>query len=465
VKAPLLVMSPTDDAEQWRSAIDPKSGKTYWYHRVNRISTWIKPPFMPDLLSSPAASSSTSSPLLRQVAHQNRGPNVEKLTDHQYTSDLVANADRSTEENKSSDVVVESQNELSGSSPKDLSVSIQNAVSCLTRSEEHFRVEALLLLSSRCGIAAEISVQLSETPSLLSNLVAIISRGESRKCRRLALSILCSLAICRASSSIFQDNQSWVIISRKFLYWEGDKESTLLFCILICCLLDRPARCVIPSETVESIGDLLGFMLDDYRNYSKSGQIDLLSLRMLSSGSSSSFSVSDWNFLYCLFVGAEKGHHTSSLLLLVILSSAVGSIQNTSIKEGVGEEPYINDSGLVLDILKFGGGASILKGLCTAINVHESVRRRARDLLLEGTAKSSYLRESVIDGFLNLSFGYSFQQSIDKRVEDTDASREEDRDDSVQRDEAVLPLGARTESKNQGLAQMAARNILDVSWR
>jgi hypothetical protein len=420
---------------------------------------------MPDLLSSPAASSSTSSPLLRQVAHLNCGPNVEKVTEYQYTSDLVANADRSTEENKSSDVVVESQNELSGSSPKDLSVSIQNAVSCLTRSEEHFRVEALLLLSSRCGIAAEISVQLSETPSLLSNLVAIISRGESKKCRRLALSILCSLAICRASSSIFQDNQSWVIISRKFLYWEGDKESTLLFCILICCLLDRPARCVIPSETVESIGDLLGFMLDDYRNYSKSGQIDLLSLRMLSSDSSSSFSVGDWNFLYCLFVGAEKGHHTSSLLLLVVLSSAVGSMQNTSIKEGVGEEPYINDSGLVLGILKFGGGASILKGLCTAINVHESVRRRARDLLLEGAAKSSYLRGSVIDGFLNLSFGYSFQQCIDKRVEDTDVSREEDRDDPVQRHEAVLPLGARTESKSQGMQQMAERNILDVSWR
>jgi hypothetical protein len=299
----------------------------------------------------------------------------------------------------------------------------------------------------------------------LSNLVAIISRGESRKCRRLALSILCSLAICRASSSIFQDNQSWVIISRKFLYWEGDKESTLLFCILICCLLDRPARCVIPSETVESIGDLLGFMLDDYRNYSKSGQIDLLSLRMLSSGSSSSFSAGDWNFLYCLFLGAEKGHHTSSLLLLVVLSSAVGSIRYTTIKEGVGEEPYINDSGLVLDILKFGGGASILKSLCTAINVHESVRRRARDLLLEGTANSSYLRESVIDGFLNLSFGYSFQQCVDKRIEDGDVSREEDRDDSERRDEALLPLGARTESKSQGLQQMAARNILDVSWR
>jgi hypothetical protein len=97
--------------------------------------------------------------------------------------------------------------------------------------------------------------------------------------------------------------------------------------------------------------------------------------------------------------------------------------------------------------------------------VHESVRRRARDLLLEGAAKSSYLRGSVIDGFLNLSFGYSSQQCIDKRVEDTDVSREEDRDDPVQRHEAVLPLGARTESKSQGMQQMAERNILDVSWR
>lgn len=458
-------MSLPDDADQWRSAIDPKSGKAYWYHRVNRISTWIKPPFMPDLLTSPAVSSSTSSALVGQSVNEHLGPNAEKLTDYQYASEWIENGAKSTEENKSANVVVESQSELTGTSPQDLSVSIQNAVNCLTRTEEHFRVDALLLLSSRCGIAAEISVQLSKTPSLLSNLVAIISRGESKKCRRLALSILCSLAICRASSFIFQDNQSWVIISRKFLYWEGDKESTLLFCILVCCLLDRPARGVIPSETVESIGDLLGYMLDDYKNYSKNGQIDLLSLRMLSSGSSSSFSVGDWNFLYCLFIGAEKGHHTSSLLLLVILSSAVGSIQNTSIKEGVGVEPYNNDSGLVQDILKFGGGASILKSLCSAVNVHESVRRRARDLLLEGTAKSSYLRESVIDGFLALASGYSFQQCIEKRVEDSDLSREQDRADSEGRDEAVLPLGAHTESKSQGLQQLAVRNILDVSWR
>lgn len=455
-------MSFADDAEQWRSAIDPKSGKTYWYHRVNRISTWIRPPFMPDLLTSPAPSSySSSSPLLTPVIFENRGPLVEKISDHKYSSDLIT---KSTTENKSSDVHAESQKELQRTSPHHLSTRIQNAVSCLTRSEEHLRVDALLLLTSRCGIAAEISAELSKMPSLLSNLVGIISRGESKICRRLALSILCSFAICKNSSSIFQDNQSWVIISRKFLYWDGDKESTLLFCNLICCLLDRPARCVIPNETVESIGDLLGYMLDDYRTYSKSGQIDLLSLRILSSGSSSSFLPGDWNFLYCLYIGAEKGHHTSSLLLLVILSSAIGSIPNNSMKEER-EESYMNDSALVLNVLQFGGGASILKSLSSAGNVDESVRRRARDLLLEGMAKSAYLRESVMDGFLNLSFGYSFQQNIDRKADENDFSREDDREDSKRREGAVLPLGARSEFKSLALQSIAVDSILDVSWR
>ena len=48
-------MSELDDPAQWRSAKDPKSGRTYWYHRVNRISTWIMPPFLVgEIVTSPA---------------------------------------------------------------------------------------------------------------------------------------------------------------------------------------------------------------------------------------------------------------------------------------------------------------------------------------------------------------------------------------------------------------------------
>jgi hypothetical protein len=32
-----------DTPENWRSAVDEKTGITYWYHRITRKSTWIKP--------------------------------------------------------------------------------------------------------------------------------------------------------------------------------------------------------------------------------------------------------------------------------------------------------------------------------------------------------------------------------------------------------------------------------------
>ena len=45
-------MSQLDDPKQWRSAVDPKTGRTYWYHRVSRVSTWVKPTFQDDTRSS-----------------------------------------------------------------------------------------------------------------------------------------------------------------------------------------------------------------------------------------------------------------------------------------------------------------------------------------------------------------------------------------------------------------------------
>jgi hypothetical protein len=37
-----------EDPKQWRAAVDPKTGKTYWYHRIRRISTWVRPVFTSD---------------------------------------------------------------------------------------------------------------------------------------------------------------------------------------------------------------------------------------------------------------------------------------------------------------------------------------------------------------------------------------------------------------------------------
>ena len=194
-------------------------------------------------------------------------------------------------------------------------------------------------------------------------------------------------------------------ISQRFLHWEGDKESTLLFCIFICCLLEGSTRNMISSETVESIGDLLGFMLDDYRNYPYSGMINLTSLQLITSRTSVSFCSEDWSFLYKLFSGAEHGCNVSSVLLLVIHTSVIGSITGVDDSQQ-SDNSSANNMDLANDVLRSGGGASTLLGLSTSKRVTDEVRERAKELLLQGMSKSAYLRERILESFSSMSFDH-----------------------------------------------------------
>eukprot|EP01031_Cornospumella_fuschlensis_P045306 gene45306-55429_t len=35
----------TENPEEWKTAVDPNTGRTYWYHRKTRVSSWTKPNF------------------------------------------------------------------------------------------------------------------------------------------------------------------------------------------------------------------------------------------------------------------------------------------------------------------------------------------------------------------------------------------------------------------------------------
>ena len=455
-----------EDPEQWRSAIDQKTGRTYWYHRVTRISRWSKPSFTSSRNESSLENSEKDTSIFNDLIRK-------KTISDNYNYEVANSVDAQririgcivTEPFRMPQdygVSTESTYESMGNPIRDSCVILSNAVSCLTSSDEDSRVDALLFLSSKCGTDNEASAQLAYAENLLSNLIIMISRGGSKKCRRLALKILCSLAICEQSSFVFEDNQSWVIIAHKFLHWEGDKESTLLFCILICCLLTGPARNVIPTETIESVGDLLGFMMDDYLDYSKNGQIDLASLQLISptpsssstSSSPSSFLPGNWSFLYHLFIAAEGGHDTPALLLLVLLSSAIGSIPSPTDSPLEMETRNGNDLSLVYDILHVGGGASVLQGLCTTTRVTQDVRNRARKLLLEGMSKSTYLRERVLDNFLGLSLDHN---SSSEECEGRDRERSTDI--------ALDGDGMRLNIVDVELRSAVLRPVQDFLWR
>jgi hypothetical protein len=37
-----------ESIHDWKSTVDPNSGRTYWYHRKTRVSTWVRPNFKED---------------------------------------------------------------------------------------------------------------------------------------------------------------------------------------------------------------------------------------------------------------------------------------------------------------------------------------------------------------------------------------------------------------------------------
>jgi hypothetical protein len=256
-----------EDPKQWRAAVDPKTSKTYWYHRIRRISTWVRPVFTSDQKKlrlnkndlkdqSPSVSfkynqaikendylmktefcdiqSSNENQIVNNAIHYDVDYKLQQMQQDQQLGQNDAN---------------QSKNRNADSLSSDFSIgcSVSNAVSCLTSSNEFSRIDAMLLLSSRCCIDVETSIQLAQTENLLNNLITIISGGDSKKCRQLSLKILCSLASCNDDNvkNIFYANQSWVIISKNFEEW-NENESVLLYCILVSLLEKGPAQAVIP---------------------------------------------------------------------------------------------------------------------------------------------------------------------------------------------------------------------------
>lgn len=54
-----------DNPQDWKSAVDPSTGRTYWYHRKTRESTWSKPDVLKET-EARVATSSTVTPAIQQ---------------------------------------------------------------------------------------------------------------------------------------------------------------------------------------------------------------------------------------------------------------------------------------------------------------------------------------------------------------------------------------------------------------
>jgi hypothetical protein len=212
--------------EDWRTAVDERTGRTYWYHRITRESTWTKPKCFEtiDISQSPSSSS-----LLFDHHH-------DITTEKGYVTLL-----QMLEGLGGPDVLVEL---LHDQSPDLQNEAIQLFLSCCLPSTVFY---------------------LAKEPGAIDGLINIImSTATTTPTRRLALRSLCSLALNSDARDYFVSSQGWISLAVHFMKWP-DLESTLLFIILISLLLfSEQTRSLITTDILVLLSQFLDHHCPSY---------------------------------------------------------------------------------------------------------------------------------------------------------------------------------------------------------
>ena len=400
-----------DDPKSWREAKDVKTGRTYYYHRVTRLSRWTKPPCLMTPEENHEQKSSDSIPSVEQ--------------NHHHQSDTV-------------EVVVQKISNRD-STQLHFHAVLTSAVSNLTViDDDNAVIDALLLIASRCGVSVETTLHLATEDNLINNLVVLMMRGTSIQCRRLSLRILCALAYCVETAECFCTNQSWVILASKAGRWvigeiptavgthtsssssgngsttnsssngTVDRESALLYCCFISYLLGGPAREVIGTELERTLCELLMIKKTLQR-----GPLDVTYLRLLTvhmsggvMGEEGEDKNSGWGVLQALqSLASVTGRMLPGLVFLEISEA----ILSTTTTKSPSSSPHSDDpmEERIEAFLLVWGGLSCLQGLVTGRRVVDQVRARARTLLLQCMARFEFVRERVLNGYASLTMDLS----------------------------------------------------------
>ena len=232
----------SSERDDWRSAVDPSSGRTYWYHRKTRISTWVCP-FEQDEGDS-------------EDKEEN---SVEWSANKTYTGISVNRSiqrDDQYEEDESHD----SSNHEEFTDDNAQKINLKNLIDLITDDDfecldEEDIVDLFMSLFAFLNRALDQnltelnSIQLSNWSSLLSSLVAAtLTRRKNFLCRHASLQCLWLISMIVVAttsinhdaeeednlSKLFEVNQSWCVLlssSQCTPLWESehDWEALLLF--------------------------------------------------------------------------------------------------------------------------------------------------------------------------------------------------------------------------------------------
>lgn len=202
-----------ENPDDWRSAVDANTGRTYWYHRKTRISTWIQPDF---------------------------------LVEDDDIEDII---------NQDSEITYNYED----------SVISQNNVDFIDSNGSYFKGLIELILNGRqADKREELKLLLEWTTTnflyiaenaalVINEMVNIVAQSNNTETRQTALRCLFALSTDRNfSGKHFHSNQSWTIISKLMSRW-SDAESIITSCAFHCNLLVGPTYHLIDEASKSDI--------------------------------------------------------------------------------------------------------------------------------------------------------------------------------------------------------------------
>ena len=395
-----------DDPSLWKTAIDPKTGRTYWYHRKTRESTWSKPECLirsekeiaNNVESSSSSSSSSSitndkikikSPL-QQLQEQTQAMFKKQFNEESPNGSddgTTAYSNVNTNNDHYYDEEIDDDNNNNNNVQDNDDDEISTLITDLTSKSIDTRENSVRLLLSYC-IPSMMS-KLSEDSNLMTNLVSVImqcQKGLDKKrdsyIRRTALRCLWSLSTdASVAAKTFHTNQSWTILCEFVPTWE-DLESGLIFVSMMSLLLSS-VQFVISDDIMK---DLCIWMESRFFESSKPKHVDLDVL--IAHPSPEGLSIIDVKFLHYFSVNAHYGQGLPGLALLALLN--------------LGFQTETHAVWLIRN-----GGLDALHHVCSSPKVNNVVRSQSKKTMLNAMSSSSFVRERILDMSINFSSSFA----------------------------------------------------------
>jgi WW domain len=396
-----------DNPDNWRSVVDPSSGRTYWYHRRTRETTWNKPACLqqpkqpqPELqpdagyLSSKGGQNETANNQLRDrkdvIERYSNEPvkQKESVKSHIYISDknLPVVTEKSNNARDFQSAYKEDFHQLIPLKTQNYvnrreSVSLESIIRLLINGSEDNIVMGIQLLTQYVSEILVIDSILKSIPTIISHLVRSIQELKSTPHKVMAFRLLWILSLSPSSHQYFVSNPSWTSLIKVVLK-SGVDEYAFYYSALVSFMLISPdTRNLVSDEIDGALCEWFSILAKDSK---QSSMENMFALSRNSLGNN--MSLFDGSTLMCVADISTRGFIVPGLLLNLLFSFLL-HVKERDIADNI--------------LMKFGLPAMyhMLSGFSTSYAVREGAKNALRD----GMGISPVIRHKVLDMFIDLS--------------------------------------------------------------